>query len=135
MKDNPYKGFVSEQEFILEALKQNIKISQPLFSQEAYDFISDFNGKLNRIQIKATYRFDNTYKRYSITGSKRNGEIYTKNDTDFLIAIIPNNKYYIIPVSEISSKGIRLYEKPTRILKNKMTGKYDKYLNRWDLLK
>lgn len=135
MQSKPQQGFISEQVFVLEALKQGFKVSQPLFAQEVYDFILDFNGKLNRIQVKATNRFDEKWKRYSVTGSKRNGELYTKNDTDFIVAVISDIKYYIIPISEVSSKGIRIYDKETRKLSNTSTGKYDKYLNRWDLLK
>lgn len=135
MENKPHQGFISEQSFVLEALKQGFKVSQPLFSQEVYDFILDFNGKLNRVQIKATNRFDKKWKRYSVTGSKRNGDLYTKQDTDFIIAVISNTQYYIIPISEVSSKGIRIYNKQTRKLSNTSTGKYDKYLNCWDLLK
>jgi len=135
MQSKPQQGFISEQVFVLEALKQGFKVSQPLFAQEVYDFVLDFNGKLNRVQVKATNRFDEKWKRYSVTGSKRNGELYTKDDTDFIVAIISDTRYYIIPISEVSSKGIRIYNKETRKLSNTSTGKYDKYLNCWDLLK
>lgn len=132
---NPHKGFLAEQEFVLEALKNSFRVSQPLFQQEVYDFVLDYKGKLNRIQVKATGEFDIKQQRYSLTVRKKDGTIYDKSEIDFIVAIIPNNIYYIIPVEELTSGNLRIYNRNTRKLSNSDTGKFDKFLNSWDLLK
>lgn len=133
MKNNNYKGHIAEQEFILEATKQGFNISKPLFEQQSYDFIVDSGKSLKRVQIKSTNKFEETLGRYSVSVSRRNGKLYTKEDTDFII-VMADNKYFIVPVEELKSRSIRIYIKETR----KMcigTGTFMKFQDRWDLLK
>lgn len=134
MKLNNHKGFIHEQKFILEAIKQGFSISKPLFDQEPYDFIVTNSHKLNRVQIKSTDKFEESQNRYSVSVSKKNGKLYTKEDTDFII-VSANDNYYIIPVEELKSRSVRIYKKETRKLNNIETGKFMKFQNRWDLLK
>ena len=49
------KGNISEQQFILYCLNNDIKVSRPVFNDARYDFIIDINNKLLRVQVKTAY--------------------------------------------------------------------------------
>lgn len=134
MRENNYSGFVEEQKFVLAALEKGFRVARPLFDQEAYDFILDYNGKLSRVQLKSTKKFQSIQNRYSVSVSRRSGELYTKKDTDFIIISVPN-RFFIVPVEQITSRSIRIYNKPTRKLSNTKTGIFMVYEEMWDLLK
>ena len=46
------KGNIGEATILTEFVKRNIQVSIPFGDNARYDLVADFNGKLNKIQIK-----------------------------------------------------------------------------------
>ena len=100
--------------------------------------ITHYNNpkKFLRVQIKGTRSESSTQDRYNLWASKGKGgkkELYTKEETDFIVAHIESITgeihWYIIPVTAVKSTRIRLYP---NIKKSK--GPYEKYKDAWHLL-
>lgn len=109
-------------------------VSSPLVDAR-YDLITDWNGKVNRIQVKATARKDlsNGGERYKLmTQCGRVARKYIIGDFDFLLGYIMNEEtWYVFPCSIVAGKhSISLF---TNICGTK--SKYEQYRNNWNLLK
>lgn len=97
-------GQITEAQFILECLRNNISISIPYGDKLRYDAILDVNSHLYRVQIKTSRRADTKgeafiFNCYSIINGKKHR--YTKNEIDYF-ATIWKDKVYLIPVEECS---------------------------------
>lgn len=112
-------GNVTELKCITKFIEMGYEVSIPYGNGAKYDFIADVNGKLIKIQCKASknpkkngiidenaFCFDATC---STTNTKKTTRhIYTAEQIDYF-ATEWNDKIYLIPVSECStSKTLRL---------------------------
>jgi len=114
------RGISAELLFDYLALNNGLTVSRPI-SDHGYDRIVDYNGRLNRIQIKScTVREGKTYL-VSTTGNGRRR--YNKEFDFYAIYLKQDCMWVIIPDSEVNAKSIRI------------TGKYHKYIDNWDQLK
>lgn len=126
-------GELTELRFYLKAFLIGFVVSKPFGDNAKYDFIVDAKGRLSRVQVKSTnvkdkYTAGDGYRINSSYGATRkNG--YTKENIDFLaVYIIPEDTWYIIPISEISGiKTIRFT--PQKECKKRL----EIFKNRWDL--
>lgn len=100
------QGAVTEAQFLLECLKNEIDVSIPYGNKTRYDLIIEVNNNLYKIQIK-TSRLAKTkgeafiFNCYSVVNGNKHK--YTKQEIDFF-ATIWDNKVYLIPVEECSSE-------------------------------
>lgn len=135
MKDRPKEvGEMSELTFMVEATKQGLRTAKPYSDNYKWDMIADYNGNLNRVQIKSANKADESdrkIKRYKLTATDNSGKPYSQKDIEFIAChCIEDDVWYIIPVSV--TKNI------TQIcinLESPNASKFDKYRENWKLLK
>lgn len=107
MQEREIKGITTELLCQTEFIKRNINVSVPVSAYCKYDFVSDINGKLYRIQVKYANRRNNgftirtTSTHLSSSGTKRNK--YTSGDVDFFCTIFDDN-CYLIPIIGIENR-------------------------------
>ena len=113
-------GDIGELKFSIKALQNGIKILKPI-SSERYDVVTDYNGILNKVQIKSS-----VYKRRGTTEFTIHNKNRKYKDSDFdYYALVSDDDVYIIPKSKLSTRIVHI----TKVNKN------NKYLNAWDQLK
>ena len=88
-----------------------IPISLPLNDTQSYDLIADFNGGLQRIQVKTTRYTETEGKSYAVQlrncGGNRTGKAraiaFDNTSCDYLFVYTGANKMYLIPSKEITA--------------------------------
>lgn len=110
--ENKIKGNIGEAAILFEFVKRKIPVAIPYGDNERYDLIAQFDGKLNKIQIK--YCSEETpndgvvcpcASSYNHTAKRDGWETYTKDEIDyFCFWIAPDNLALIVPMSEIANK-------------------------------
>lgn len=107
--NNKTKGNISEARALYEFQKYNIPVCLPWGDNERYDMIAEFNGKLNRIQVKTCNEEQNgaicCYTRSS-TNHTTNKKLSTYvNEVDYFVFV---NQTYdliaIVPIEDIGEK-------------------------------
>lgn len=90
---------------------KQIPVSLPLNDTQPYDLVADFNGKLNKIQVKTTRFSENNGKSYVVQlrncGGNRTSSVriisFDNKTCDYLFVYTGANKIYLIPSREITS--------------------------------
>lgn len=88
-----------------------IPISLPLNDTQPYDLIADFNGGLQRIQVKTTRYTETQGKSYAVQlrncGGNRTGKAravpFDNTSCDYLFVYTAANKMYLIPSKNIDA--------------------------------
>jgi hypothetical protein len=120
-------GYVTEQMFIVEAMKNDITVSKPVTNTEIYDFIVDCNNKLFTVQVKKSWDDKKGRHIVSLRGRYPRSNIrHNLSDrVDFLATYCNGeNNWYIIPTHEIKDINSNI------AIRN--TGNYAKYINNWN---
>ena len=126
-KDAFVRGKLSEKLFIVETLRFNLDISEPIVDRRGYDFVVHGFDKFHRIQVKSTSVKKGKSYRATLGHGSKSKKLYTSKEIDFFaIHITPTNQWFIIPVSEI--KTFTNYFNASDI-----KHKHTKYLNAWHL--
>ena len=89
-----------------------IPVSLPLNDTQPYDLIADFNGKLQRVQVKTTRATTTEGRSYSVglrnCGGNRTGTVrqvlFDNTTCDYLFVYTGANKMYLIPSEIIEAK-------------------------------
>lgn len=90
---------------------KQIPIAIPLNDTQSYDLVADFNGKLQRVQVK-TSKFSTTNgKTYTVQlrncGGNKTGKArvvkFDNTKCDYLFVYTGDNRCYLIPSCEIES--------------------------------
>lgn len=113
-------GNIGEAKALLEFLKFNIPVSIPWGDNQRYDMIAEFNGKLNKIQIKVCNCEENgsiictCRSSYNHTTNKRLRKY--ENDVDYFVFYNqPRDIIALVPINEIGNKAtIHLRVVPSR---------------------
>lgn len=121
-------GDIVEAMFQQEVMTKGGKISKPFSHNYRYDFVTDFNGTLKRVQVKSSNADHSKWKKNRYGAHKVNS-IYSKKDVDVL-AVFALGTWYLIPVEEITGKGVWVYP-----YSNDSKGKYEQYKRTWNILK
>jgi len=121
------KGELAEAKFLTEALSKGFIVSKPFGDSCEYDFIIDYNGKLNKIQIKSIWTLSESKDRYTTKIGKTTKKI--KYDLVDFCGIFVLNTWYFIPIKEVDGINVCVY--PHR----DSNGKYEAYKNNWQILK
>lgn len=113
------KGNILEARTLFEFQKYNIPVSLPWGDNERYDMIAEFNGKLNRIQIKTSNEENNgAIKCYcrSSTNHTTNKNLSTyENDIDYFVFYNQQRDILaLVPIEVVgNNKSISLRIEPT----------------------
>lgn len=123
-------GYITEEIFVVECLKNKIPVSKPIVNVQKYDFIIEVNNKTYRIQVKKGFKQNSGFiVELRNTSTRANGKkrvsLSRVDNVDFL-AVLCEKEWFIIPFYEI--KDIR-----SNISINKNT-KYYKYKDNWSLI-
>lgn len=112
-------GNIGEAKALCKFVELGIPVYIPFGDNEKSDLIAEFNGKLNRIQIKTSLKAEDGKMIFDLTSStihRKNGtkHIYTKEEIDYFICYnITRDKLFLIPVEEANNTAITIrYEKP-----------------------
>ncbi|MFB3917343.1 MAG: group I intron-associated PD-(D/E)XK endonuclease [Terriglobales bacterium] len=123
------KGEAAEVYFFYKATCQGLRLSKPLGDSAPYDVISEYQGRLARIQVKSTtVCAENNYSiQVSFTSQRRP---YTAREIDFVAAYVgPEDVWYIIPVKVLRCRtNIHLYPHTTGV------GQFEQFREAWRLL-
>ena len=117
------KGNVGESIILCEFVKRGIQVSIPFGDNARYDLIAEFNGKLNKIQVKYCNQQTDNDSVVLVCASSTNhttNKNYTtyEDDVDYFAFYIPVwNESLLIPINDIGNK------KSIRIRKNKTKNK------------
>ena len=104
------KGNIGEAIVLAEFIKRQIQVSIPFGDNARYDLIADFNGKLNKIQIKYCSRVseNNSFvcQCSSSTNHTTNKCLSTyENDVDYIAFYLANyNKSLLVPIEDLKGK-------------------------------
>lgn len=91
-------------------VSHNIPVSIPLNDTQPYDLIADFDGKLQKVQVKISRATDNGIS-YAVqlrnTGGNRTGTVrqvaFDNTTSDYLFIYTANEKMYLIPTKDITA--------------------------------
>lgn len=129
--DNRLVGNLAEAEFLVEAMKQKIKLSKPFDGFCIYDFIADSDGILNKIQVKSCSKIHGGYQVELRRKRVKNSPTYNKKDIDIFAIHLTDenyNRWYFIPVNRVPKCGI-LHLFPDG------NSKYEGYVDNWEVFK
>lgn len=136
-------GDMAELAFRYELLERNIDYAVPNDYQAPFDIITIVEDKLTKVQIKSAHTrttistagidayFIGVRRQFS-TGYCN----YKCGDFDILAAtVMPEHAWYLIPFNEIDCGSMTLYAGiPDKGWTGKRVHRWEKYLDRWDLL-
>lgn len=109
--ENKIKGNIGESAILFEFVKRQIPVAIPYGDNERYDLIAEFDGKLNKIQVK--YCGDETpndgvvcpcASSYNHTSTKKEWEDYKGEIDYFCFWIATDEIALIVPMSEIGDR-------------------------------
>jgi hypothetical protein len=112
-------GNIGEAKVLCKFVELGIPVYTPFGDNEKADLIADFNGKLNKIQVKTSLKAEDGKMKFDITSStvhRKNGvrHIYSENEIDYFACYnIERDKIYLISVQDCANTSITIrYEKP-----------------------
>lgn len=111
-------GNIGEAKVLCKFVELGIPVYLPFGDNERSDLIAEFNGKLNRIQVKTSIKAENGKMVFDLTSStahRSNGvkHKYTDSEIDFFACYnIARDKIFLVPVDEPRSAITIRYEKP-----------------------
>jgi hypothetical protein len=114
------KGDISEARALFEFLKLGVPVSLPYGDNQRYDMIAEFNGKLNRIQVKTANQEENgsiicrCASSTNHTTNKRE-DVYTNQIDYFVFYNQKRDLIALVPIEETrGAKTIHLRIEPTK---------------------
>lgn len=124
-------GEIGELEFIKKAIRMGFGVSKPWGDSDRYDAVTDWNGRLQRVQVRATENpAESGYIVHAsvYVGTKSVG--LTKKDIDVLAAyIFPEDVWYIVPVEHFVPLKNLWFSPGSKI------AKFEKFREAWHWLK
>lgn len=125
-------GAIGELEFIQQAIRKGFRVSKPWGERDPYDAITDWNGTLCRVQVKATERLskDQGYMVHATSYVDNKIVGLTKEQIDVLAAYLaPENAWYIVPVEHFVPLRGLWFSPGSKI------AKFEKFREAWHWLK
>lgn len=99
-------GNIGEAKVLSEFVRLGIPVYLPFGDNEKADLIAEFNGKLNKIQVKSSQKIIEDKVKFSLVSStmhRQNGvkHIYTENEIDyFALYNLERDKVYLVSINE-----------------------------------
>ena len=107
-------GNIGEAKVLSKFVELGIPVYLPFGDNEKSDLIADFNGKLNRIQVKTSVKAENGKMIFSLVSStlhRTNGEKhkYTPDEIDYFACYnLQRDKLFLIPVTKTPNTAITI---------------------------
>ena len=104
------KGNIGEAILLAKLIEKKVQVSIPFGDNARYDLIADFNGKLNRIQVKycgqLTENDSFVCPCASSTNHTTNKHLSTyENDVDYMaFYLVAINQMLLVPIEELKGK-------------------------------
>lgn len=112
-------GNIGEAKVLCKFVELGIPVYVPFGDNEKADLVADFNGKLNRIQVKTSFKAEDGKMIFDLTSStlhRKNGikHIYTSEEIDYFACYnVTRDKIFLIPIDNTPKTSITIrYEKP-----------------------
>lgn len=112
-------GNLGEIKVISKFVEYDIPVYTPFGDCEKADLVAEFNGKLQKIQVKTSVKAENGVIKFDLTSStihRKNGvkHKYTKNEIDYFACYnIARDKVFLIPIEVAPSTSISIrFEEP-----------------------
>lgn len=112
-------GNLGEIKVISKFVEYDIPVYTPFGDCEKADLVAEFNGKLQKIQVKTSVKAENGVMKFDLTSStihRKNGvkHKYTKNEIDYFACYnIARDKVFLIPIEVAPSTSISIrFEEP-----------------------
>jgi len=127
IEDPKKRGEWVESVFVARASERGLPVSKPWGDSESYDFVVGRPGRFAGVQVKSTtIKSGGGY----MCVIRKQGKAYRRGSFDFVAAyVVPEDAWYIIPVSEIRGREcVTLCSKSEH-------NKNEKYREAWHLLR
>ena len=112
-------GNIGEAKVLSKFVELGIPVYLPFGDNEKADLIAEFNGKLNRIQVKTSIKAEDGKMIFDLTSStihRKNGNkhIYTEKEIEYFACYnIERDKIFLININDAPNTTITIrYEKP-----------------------
>lgn len=131
------KGNIGESRFLYEFIKRGVPVSLPYGDNIRYDMIAEFNGKLNKIQIKYCNQKISNHNSISCPCSSsanhttnKHRDYYTKECVDYMgFYLVEWDECILIPMEDIGKAcSITIRKTPTKSNMKKNTRMMQDYL-------
>lgn len=105
------QGILGEGQAIAKFVEYGIPISLPFGDNASYDLIADFNGKLNKIQVKTSTQVTDGRTIFELVKKRINsGESirkrYTASEVDYYVLYsLPRKTMYLVPFEKTNGAG------------------------------
>lgn len=112
-------GNIGEAKALAKFVELGIPVFLPFGDNERTDLIAEFEGKLNKIQVKTSIKAENGVMKFDLTSStihRKNGtkHIYSNKEIDYFVCYnIARDKLFLLKVEDNPRGSITIrYEKP-----------------------
>lgn len=112
-------GNIGEAKVLAKFIELGVPVYLSFGDNEKADLIAEFNGKLNKIQVKTSIKAEDGKMIFDLTSStmhRKNGvkHIYTPNEIDYFACYnINRDKIFLININKAPNTAITIrYEKP-----------------------
>ena len=112
-------GNIGEAKVLCKFIELGIPVYVPFGDNEKADLIAEFNGKLNKIQVKTSIKSKDGAVIFDLTSStahRKNGvrHVYTNQEVDYFACYnIELDKVFLIDINEAPKNAIKLrFTKP-----------------------
>lgn len=128
IKDQKRRGEWAELRFLSRACDQGMTVTRPWGDSLHYDLAVEWEGRLQRVQVKSTLLRKNNSYLINLRGAKHR---YTMDDFEFIAAyIVPLDLWYIIPSAAALCGRDKLCMTP-----GSQRARNEPYREAWHLLK
>ena len=132
MKNTKRRGSQYEAAFVVQALKRELDILEPVGDYMPYDLmVQNADGRIQRVQVKGTNSPIKGKPGYKIIAASGNTTKLPldSNDVDVLAAYVePHDVWYVIPIRKLDG-GVSVYLNP----KTKVNGRYEVWKDAWNV--
>ena len=132
MKNTKRRGSQYEAAFVVQALKRELDILEPVGDYMPYDLmVQNADGRIQRVQVKGTSSPIKGKPGYKIIAASGNDTKTPLNpdEVDVLAAYVePCDVWYLIPLRKLDG-GVGLYLNP----KTKVNAKYEVWKEAWNV--
>lgn len=107
-------GNIGEAKVLAKFVELGIPVYIPFGENESADLIAEFNGKLQKVQVKTSTKYQEGYTNFNLVstcfkGNSSYHHTYDETDIDyFALYSIPLDEIYLIHVNDSSSGSIRI---------------------------
>lgn len=127
-------GNIGEAKVLCKFVELGIPVYIPFGDNEKADLIAEFNGKLNKIQVKTSEKVKDGKMIFSLVSStlhRRNGvkHIYTNNEIDYFACYnIERDEIFLIKKEDAPNNAITIRYESSKNSQTKNINYYSSYL-------